>query len=271
MAAMTIFIQRSIVFKSNNSAIATGKDRAYLMREVPMKGRQIIKNAATGVAATAAIAAAGYAALVVFNRAKYGKVKGCADGAKDSLLDQFIPEPEIADHHEIDVKAPADVVMATAKEMEFLKSPVVSAIFKARELALGGEPDMRKHPTALLDQMQSIGWVILAERPGREIVLGAVTQPWQAAPVFRSVPAGEFRDFAEPGYVKIAWTLAADPIDAERSIFHTETRASTTDADARRRFRRYWSFVAPGVEIIRMAMLAPLRSAAEERVRRPAA
>ena len=223
-----------------------------------MEGRQVIKNAARSVAATAAIAAAGYAALVVFNRAKYGKVKGPADGAKDTLLDQFIPDPEVAEHHQIDIKAPADVVMAAAREIELLKSPVIRAILKARELALGGEPDKRDHPTALVDQMLSIGWVVLAERPGREMVLGSVTQPWQAAPVFRSVPAAEFRDFSEPGYVKIAWTLRADPIGETRSTFHTETRVCTTDAEARRRFRNYWSFVAPGVEVIRMAMLRPV-------------
>ena len=234
-----------------------------------MDGRQMIKNAARSVAATAAIAAAGYAALVVFNRAKYGKVKGAANG--DSLLDQLIPNPEVAEHHQIDINAPADVVMATAKEIELLKSPVIRAILRARELALGGEPDDRDHPTALIDQVQSIGWVVLAERPGREMVLGAVTQPWQAAPVFRSVPAGEFRDFAEPGYVKIAWTLRADPTGEKRSTFHTETRVSTTDAAARRRFRNYWSFVAPGVEVIRMAMLGPLRRAAEARVTERAA
>ena len=230
-----------------------------------MNGRQVIKNAAKGVAATAAIAAAGYAALVVFNRAKYGNVKGCADGAKNSLLDEFIPDPEIVEHHRIDVAAPAEVVMATAREMEFLKSPVIRAIIKAREFALGGTPDDREHPTTLLEQMLSIGWVVLAERPGRELVLGAVTQPWQAAPVFRSVPAAEFRAFSEPGYVKIVWTLRADPVDETRSTFYTETRACTTDAGARRRFRNYWSFVAPGVEVIRMAMLGPLRRAAEKR------
>ena len=71
-----------------------------------MNGRQIIKNAAKGMAATAAIAATGYAALVVFNRASTGTVKGCADGGKDSLLDQFLPDPEIAEHHEIEVAAP---------------------------------------------------------------------------------------------------------------------------------------------------------------------
>ena len=236
-----------------------------------MNGRRIIKNTAKTVAATAAIAAAGYAALVVFNRARYGKVKGFAESGKDSLLDRFMPDPEVAEHHQIDINAPADVVMAAARDMEFLKSPVIRAIFKARELALGGEPDDREHPTALIDQMQSIGWVVLAERPGREMVLGAVTQPWQAAPVFRSVPAGEFLAFAEPGYVKIVWTLRADPIDEARSSFHTETRVCTTDAAARRRFRNYWSLVAPGVEVIRMAMLGPLRRAAEARVARDAA
>ena len=89
--------------------------------------------------------------------------------------------------------------------------------------------------------------------------------------MFRPLPAGEFRGFAETGYVKIAWTLRADPIDDARSTFHTESRACTNDRSARRRFRNYWSFVAPGVEVIRMAMLRPLRRAAEKRVARYAA
>ena len=49
------------------------------------------------------------------------------------------------------------------------------------------------------------------------------------------------------------------------SVFHTETRVCTTDEDARARIRDYWSFVAPGVHVIRMALLRPLRDAAEAR------
>jgi hypothetical protein len=71
--------------------------------------------------------------------------------------------------------------------------------------------------------------------------------------------------------VKIVWTVRADPVDDERSIFHTETRVSTTDAEAHERFRKYWSFVAPGVKLIRRAMLNPLRRAAEQLVRAEAA
>jgi hypothetical protein len=80
------------------------------------------------------------------------------------------------------------------------------------------------------------------------------------------VPAGEIEAFREPGYAKIAWSLRADPVGDDRSIFHTETRVSTTDREAREHFRRYWSFVAPGVALIRIAMLRPLKRDAERRI-----
>ena len=236
-----------------------------------MKARQMAKSAAYGLIGGGAIAVAGYAGLVLVNRATYGSAKRCADDAKDSVLDRFIPNPEVSEHHQIAIKAPVDVVMAAAKSLELMTSPAIRAIFRAREVALGGTPDTRPHPTTLYDQMLSIGWVVLSQRAGEEIVFGAVTQPWLAAPTFRPIPADQFRDFCEPGFVKIVWTLRAEPVDGKRSIFHTETRVSTTDADARERFRRYWSYVAPGVKLIRVLMLQPLRRAAEQRVRAAAA
>lgn len=213
-------------------------------------------------------AAAGYASLVALNRWRYGTP---ASRPRDPVLDRFIPSPEVAEHHEIGVAAPAPVVLDAAKQMRALDLPLVSAIFKLRELALGGEPDRRQHPQGLLDQMLSIGWVILAEIEGREILLGAVTQPWEATPAFRSIPAEEFPSFAEPGYVKIVWTLRADPVDETHSLFSTDTVVATTDAEARRRFRRYWSYVAPGVRLIRFAMLRPLKREAERRTAKMAA
>ncbi|HEX8028915.1 MAG TPA: hypothetical protein VF491_10660 [Vicinamibacterales bacterium] len=228
-----------------------------------MKARTMLKAAGIGAAAAAGTAAAGYAALVVINRARYGHAEFRADDAKDSMLDRFIPNPEVSEHHEIKVNAPADVVMEAAKSQELLTSPVIRGIFRTRELVLGGEPDRRPLPSGLYDQMRAIGWAVLSERAGREVVMGAVTQPWVAAPTFRSVPPDEFLAFKEPGFVKIVWTLRVDPIDDETSLFHSETRVCTTDVDARKKFRDYWSFVAPGVQLIRMSMLRPLRRAAE--------
>jgi hypothetical protein len=217
---------------------------------------------ARGLAIGAGLAAAGYAGLVAWTRFRYGKV---GREEPNDLLDRFIPSPEIREHHRVAVAAPANLVMEAARELTLLDSPVVRAIVKMRELALGGQPDRREHPGKLLEQARSIGWVVLAERLDREIVLGAVTMPWVANPVFRSIPSGEFEAFREPGYVKIIWSLRADPVDSGHSVFITETRASTTDPGAREKFRRYWSFVRPGVELIRLAMLSPIKRDAERR------
>jgi len=114
---------------------------------------------------------------------------------------------------------------------------------------------------------ESPGWGVLAEIPDREVVIGAVTQPWEANVVFRHVAPQKFSDFHEPGYVKIAWTLRADPAGDQHSVFRTETRAIATDLDARIRFRRYWSFLSPGIILIRRSMLNSLRGEARRRAR----
>lgn len=229
-----------------------------------MTTRRSLATLGSSLAVGSGLAALGYASLVAYHRARYGTL---ADrGSDDSpLLDRFIPVPEVTEHHRMRIAAPAELVLSTARSLELLNQPLVRVIIRTRELALGGRPDDRRHPAALVPQMQSIGWVILAERGGREVVLGAVTRPWDAAPVFRSVAAADFAGFREPGYVKIVWTLRAEPAGDDQSMFHTETRVATTDQETRKRFRNYWSYVAPGVELIRLAMLRPLKKAAERR------
>lgn len=220
---------------------------------------------ARGLAFCAAAAALGYAGLIGWHWSRYGKVNRVAAADTGNLLDRFIPAPEVIERSHIAIDAPAAIAFAAAKEMQLLDSMLVRGLIKTREVVLGGTPDQRMHPAALIPQMQSIGWVVLAERADREIVLGAATIPWHANPVFRSIAPVEFLAFRDPGYVKIAWSLRVEPVNGARCVFHTETRVSTTDADARARFRRYWSFVAPGVELIRLALLRPLKQEAERR------
>jgi hypothetical protein len=230
-----------------------------------------IRKIAQGAAIGAGAAAAGYAGVVAWTRFRYGRVAVERDPAHASLLDHFIPAPDIVSAHHIEIAAPPAIVLESAKQLRLLDSVAVRSLFRLREMALGGEPDSRTHPEALLDQLLSIGWVVLAETPGREIVLGAVTKPWKASPEFRSVPAGEFAAFAEPDHVKIAFTLRAEPSGDGRSLFKSETRAVATDEEARTKFRRYWSYVAPGVGLIRLAMLRPVKCEAERRVQSVAA
>jgi len=79
---------------------------------------------------------------------------------------------------------------------------------------------------------------------------------------------GRIRDLQQTGYVKIAWTLRADPVGPTGSIFRHETRVATTDAAARAKFRRYWSCFSPGIVLIRWLLLPSVRTEAERRAGR---
>jgi len=184
-----------------------------------------------------------------------------------TLLDRFLPEYEVLERHQTRVAAPVDVTYAAARGMSLGSSPLVRAIFRGRELLMRASATEQRPPQPLVDEVLSIGWGVLAQEAGREIALGTVTQPWKSDVKFRALPPDEFAAFNEPGFAKIAWTIRAEPTGPETSRFYTETRVMTTDRDARRRFRRYWTMVSPGVRIIRREILRLVRAAAERRYR----
>jgi hypothetical protein len=219
------------------------------------------------LAGVAALAAISYATLGAFTWLRYGRHSRPSDEERDAALDEFIPRYDVVERHHIDVAASPAVVMAEAREMDLAKSPVVRAIFRARELVMGAGAQPRK-ARGLVDETVALGWGILRDDPGREIVVGAVTRPWEADVKFVALPPDRFAAFDEPGFVKIVWTLRADPVGPSSAIFRTETRAVATDATARARFRRYWALASPGIWLIPRLTLEPLRAAAEDRARR---
>jgi len=221
------------------------------------------------VAAGLGVAAATYAGSAVSTWYRYGSPKPGAPDEADPLLDHFMAAYEVVERHHVRVRAPARITLTAACEQNLLASPVIRAIFKARELALGSTPDARARPQALVPQMLALGWGILAEVPGQEIIMGAVTKPWEPNPRFLALNPEQYAAFDEPQYVKIVWSLRADARGAAESIFRTETRAVATDDFARLAFRRYWAFVSPGVALIRRASLGPLKADAERRARTP--
>ena len=230
-----------------------------------MTRRIPFRSPVSPLAALAGVAAAGYAAYVAGTWVRYGHPAPAPTDGGDELLDRFMPVYEVVERHGTVVHAPADVTFAAARDLDLTSLPLVRAIFKGRELILGAAPAAEPRARGLVADMLALGWGVLAETPGRAIVVGAVTKPWEPNPIFRTVPAERFATFDEPDYVRIAWTLRADPLPGGRSRFRTETRAVATDAAARARFRLYWSFLSPGIWLIRRAMLAPLRREAARR------
>ena len=185
----------------------------------------------------------------------------------DPLLDCFLSQYEVREVHQTMVEAPADTTWAAVRALDLRRSPVVRAIFRGREILMGATPNGTPAPGSFLGEVEALGWRELAEGP-RLVVMGAVTRPWEADVVFRGLPPEAFATFEEPGYAKIVWNLMVRPAGERRSVFSTETRVATTDARSRRRFRRYWTVVSPGIRLIRAESLRMVRQEAEVVARR---
>jgi hypothetical protein len=229
--------------------------------------RGLLQSSAKWFGTAVGLASGSYAAYVLTTWFRYGNPPRPSRGDDDPSLDRFMPRYDVVERHRVNVNAPAAVTLAVAKDLDLSQLPVVRAIFKAREWILRSTPDQRSRPRGIVDETRALGWVVLDDVAGREIVMGAVTKPWAANVVFRSIEPDAFAAFSEPGYVKIAWTLRADPRGDDFSTFRTETRAVATDLEATRRFRLYWSFLSPGISLIRWLSLAPVKREAELRAR----
>jgi hypothetical protein len=209
----------------------------------------------------------GWATVASATWLRYGKTR--ADLGHVPLLDSVMPDPEVDECHTVHVAAPADVTLAAACRLDLQASPVNKAILGIRTLParLRGEPVRADASEGLLAETLALGWGRLAEDPGREIVMGGITQPWQGEATFRPLPADAFRSFSEPGWAKIVWTLSVEPTGPTASIFRTRTRVATTDPESRRLFRRYWAIFSPGIILIRYEILRLVRAAAERHPR----
>jgi hypothetical protein len=179
--------------------------------------------------------------------------------APESPAVAFIPTPYVRDRHEIVIDAPADRVFFDATRIDLLSLPVIRAIFRVRARLIGDTFEPPRKPLGIVADTMVLGWGLLAHAPCRSIVMGAAARPWTRNVTFRAIPPGEFAAFAEPDYVKIVWTLEADPIGPERTRFRTETRVEPTDAAARRKFFWYWMVFGLGIRFIRWNMLRDLR------------
>ncbi len=182
------------------------------------------------------------------------------DGMSESI-DRFIYRPDVRERHETIVRAPAELVFEVAEHFNLESIPLVRAIFHLRARLLGARYVRMKK--GLVEETTRMGWGRLAYTPNREIVMGAVTQPWIGEVKFRSVPPDRFASFDEPDLVKIVWTLEAEPLGPALTRFSTETRVLATDDGARAKFKVYWKKFGIGILMIRWLVVPAVRREAE--------
>jgi hypothetical protein len=156
------------------------------------------------------------------------------------------------------------------------EAPVVGMLGALRMLPevvghlLHGERPAKPPASMRLRDLPSIpmyegGWILLGERAGQEIALGLVGKFWRPVIEFaRITSADEFRAFDEPGFAKTVYDLSVRELGTGRTLLSGLMRTATTDEQARRWFRRYWTFgVGSGAHILVGALLDSARRAAE--------
>jgi hypothetical protein len=181
-----------------------------------------------------------------------------------ALIDDWLPRYDESEFHAREIAASPAAVERALRALKPGDLPLTRILMGLRTLPalLAGCRRPRVPARPLLDGVQSIGFVILEERPGEQIVLGAAGRFWR--------PRGDgvdpldgpeaFRDYARPGSVRAAWDFVLAPV-AGGTRLSTETRIAGTDADGTRMFRRYWRLVHPGSALIRLDMLRAIARA----------
>ena len=178
------------------------------------------------------------------------------------LIDSFVPVPDAAEEHSIEIAANREVVYQALWTTDFGGSWIVKGLLILRSL-----PKFLLHPAQrapanrriTLQTIIGAGFGVLAEDPNREIVLGVTGPFWR--PIGNVLPFHEenFRGVVPSGVACAVWNFAVEDLGEGRTMLSTETRIITGDSSSRRKFRAYWLFVRPFSGLIRRLMLRSVR------------
>lgn len=169
------------------------------------------------------------------------------------LIDEFLPEFDFVEKHDIDVRAEASDVLQAVNEVDFGASWLIRGLFWLRGL-----------PTEkiTLRNLHESRFEKLAEKPDEELLLGLVGKFWKPKGELKKIDSSSFKEFHQAGFAKAVWNFAVErPGDGTQVT--TETRVKCLDDSSRRSFGLYWRFIGPFSGLTRMEMLRLIKQQAE--------
>src|SRR5450631_3350838 len=106
------------------------------------------------------------------------------------LLDQLLPQYDVAVAHAHVFRVPPAESLQAASEVDLFRAPLVRALLNLRGLPQHVADTLRRRDGAAapaasratfrLKDMINLGWTLLGETPGSEMVLGQLSRPWKA-------------------------------------------------------------------------------------------
>jgi len=180
-------------------------------------------------------------------------------------LDQFVPLYQFNEVHSIRVMAPKDRVYRAIKTVTAGEIPFFRTLTWLRRLGRSAPESILNAPQRLplLEVATQTGFLLLAEEPDHEIVVGTavmVPRGWRPR---KSITPEDFKTIREPGFAIAAMNFLVEDAGPGGCTVTTETRVYATDASARRRFAMYWRAIYPGSALIRRMWLRAVKRRAE--------
>lgn len=191
--------------------------------------------------------------------------------APSSRLDQFAPVYQFHEFHSIRVDAPADRVYAAIKQVRADEIPLFHTLTWIRRAGRPTPPGILNAPghQPLLAVATRTSFLLLADEPNREIVLGgAVLVPpgWRLT---KQPTPEDFKSLHAPGFALASMNFLVEPSGGNSCLVTTETRIYATDPASVTKFSRYWRLVYPGSALIRLMWLRAIKRRAESDVLPP--
>ena len=178
-----------------------------------------------------------------------------------SRIDEFLPTHDFGATHEVHIDAPASEVYESLMRSDFSKAWLVRLLMSIRS---GKRLPRNRLPTDLRQRLQGTGFIILAEIPDEELVIGIAGRFWRPdGGRCRDLTARDFVGFCRPGYAKVAWNFKLRAPSSESTILAAETKIKCFGSAAFWKFRPYWTFVSSFSGLIRKAILKQVKTEAE--------
>lgn len=182
------------------------------------------------------------------------------------LIDNFLPTYHFNEVHGITTVASPERIFQAINEVAPGEIALLRPMFVLRGLPalLTGKRGRAFEATRpILQQALRGGFVLLAEVPERELVVGVIGQFWRASGGMLNVAnAQEFLASDKMEHAKSAMNFYVYTRGGVTKI-RTETRISVPDPTTRRKFAAYWRVISPGSALLRIMWLRAIKRRAE--------
>ncbi len=176
----------------------------------------------------------------------------------------MFPTYDVSSRHSVWIDASPQEVYRVARQTDLGRPFLVRVLAGLRAVPAVFATLNRPRKLELVNH-KSVGripFVLIAETPGQEFVLGIMGRFWTPSGGLVETHAEHFQHPPPAGLAQAVWNFRVSPSGAGTELT-TETRVRCGDPATRRLFLRYWRIVRMGSGLIRGSMLRFIRRKSE--------